>query len=536
MSYENRKYQDDLILDIVKEHGKHRTVLCALPTGGGKTVVFSKLAHRFYHATGKNVLILVFREELMYQTQKTMKSIFDEDMPLIKAGTTWVKDAPAYIGMAESVFKRREYLDKFDFGLVIIDEAHNAMYNKLLRFFTKEYITGFTATPKSSSKKEPLNKYYGSIVIGPQIKELIALGNLSQNFTIEPKDVVERAKLAVDSTGEFAINTMADEYRKAKFVGNTLSAYIRFSLHKKTVIYNVNIEHSKDVCNLFQTAGFKCNHVDGTTPEHERREMFKWFKETPDAILCNVGVMTMGFDEPTIETIIVNRATTSMQLWLQMCGRGSRPIDEFFIQQNQENYPYQLKKKKRFNIIDMGGNRVSHADWCEDRDWQYIFDNPDWAGGGGIAPVKECPRCGCMVHAASIQCKIPMPTIEDPDAICGYIFDRFKYEENEVLEEFNFIDTSIDIEKLLRFNKNQANYFVFLEIGRKLIDETFNNNIELNDVKTRALFNRYCELIQMWHTRVFPEKDYNRTWHNTLAKKYFDKYLILKQNPVYENA
>ena len=88
----------------------------------------------------------------------------------------------------------------------------------------------------------------------------------------------------------------------------------------------------------------------------------KWFKHTPDAILTSVGILTTGFDEPTVETIIINRATKSLTLYFQMIGRGSRL----------------LPNKKEFTIIDLGNNAARFGLWDAPVDWQHIFKSPEY--------------------------------------------------------------------------------------------------------------------------------------------------------------
>lgn len=527
MFIENRQYQADAIEDVVRNLSKHKNVLLQLATGGGKTVIFSQLAHRFYQKTGKKTLILVHREELMQQSQATMESMFGEKMSLIKAGTRWVDFAPAYIGMVESVYKRLDSIiaDDMNIGLVIIDEAHNASFNKIIRHFTKEFIIGVTATPLSSSKKEPMNKYYNSLVTGPSIKTLIRMGFLAQNITRSPTEVVDKAKLSIASTGDYDIAGMAAEFMKTRYVMSTVSAYRRFSRGKKAIVYNVNVAHSLEVTDYFNDLDIPCKHVDGTTPEDERAKIFKWFHDTKGAVLCNVGVATMGFDAPTCETIIVNRATTSMPLWLQMCGRGSRPITEEWIKENQYKYPYPIQKKDKFQIIDMGGNCISHGDWSDDRDWHYIFNNPE-IPKDGVAPVKECPQCGCYVHAATIQCKVIVP---ETDEICGYIFNRKKYEEEKVYYEFVTVTEDPELEKLLR-NIKRNSYSAFFEAAVRMIDKA-EDTMEMTPVKKGQLFDLYFSFVKKWYAQAFPERYFNEDWHKQLAKYNFQKYYSYKMTP-----
>jgi superfamily II DNA or RNA helicase len=520
MRLEERIYQTSAIEDVIRNLGKHKNVCLQLPTGAGKTVIFSQLAHRFYHKTGKRVLILVHREELMYQSQRTMEAMFQEQMSLIKAGTNWVKFTPAFIGMVESVSRRLDSIvaEDMNIGLVIVDEAHNASFNKIIRFFMKEYIIGVTATPLSSSKKEPMNKYYGTLVTGPSIKTLIKLNYLSQNITRAPKEVIDKAKLAIASTGDYDIQQMAEEFMKTKYVMSTYQAYKRFARNKKTIIFNVNVEHSKEVTEMFETFDYPCKHVDATTTEDERAKIFKWFHDTENAILCNVGIATLGFDEPTIECVIVNRATTSMPLWLQMCGRGSRYCSQEWCDENQYRYPYTLKPKVKFQIIDMGGNCITHGDWCDDRDWHYIFNNPELPKEG-VTPMKECPKCGCFVHAATIICKMDLP---ETDELCGYIFDRKKYEEQQLYLDFVVVTEDPEIEKLLR-NIKQGSYATFFEAAVKMIDRAEQSMI-MDATKKNQLFELYFQFVKKWYVHAFPGRYFNENWHRELAKYNFNKY------------
>jgi superfamily II DNA or RNA helicase len=116
------------------------------------------------------------------------------------------------------------------------------------------------------------------------------------------------------------------------------------------------------VYDLFRKAGYDIRHLDNKNTASERREILKWFKETPDAILTSVSILTTGFDEPSVETIILNRATRSLTLYFQMIGRGSR----------------YLPHKEEFNVIDMGNNIARFGMWDAKVDWQEIFHFPDF--------------------------------------------------------------------------------------------------------------------------------------------------------------
>jgi superfamily II DNA or RNA helicase len=115
------------------------------------------------------------------------------------------------------------------------------------------------------------------------------------------------------------------------------------------------------VYDTFRNAGYDIRHLDNKNTAAERREILKWFRDTPNAVLTSVGILTTGFDEPSVEAIILNRATRSMTLYYQMIGRGSRIFG----------------KKDEFTVIDLGNNVARFGLWEGFVDWKSIFRNPD---------------------------------------------------------------------------------------------------------------------------------------------------------------
>ena len=106
--------------------------------------------------------------------------------------------------------------------------------------------------------------------------------------------------------------------------------------------------------------------MDNTCNKQERKDILKWFKNTPGGILSSVSILTTGFDEPSVESIILNRATRSLTLYFQMIGRGSRVRGD----------------KNTFKVIDLGNNAIRFGPWSQPVDWQHIFKNPDFFSGG----------------------------------------------------------------------------------------------------------------------------------------------------------
>ncbi|MFN9799181.1 MAG: DEAD/DEAH box helicase, partial [Bacteroidota bacterium] len=140
-----------------------------------------------------------------------------------------------------------------------------------------------------------------------------------------------------------------------------LYAYEQKAHGTKTLIFNNGINTSKQVHAMFIEAGYEIRHLDNTHSEVERKDILEWFRKKPDAILTSVSILTTGFDEPTVETIILNRATKSLTLYHQMIGRGSRVIPG----------------KTAFNVIDLGNNSRRFGLWESYINWDDIFRHPN---------------------------------------------------------------------------------------------------------------------------------------------------------------
>ena len=195
-------------------------------------------------------------------------------------------------------------LDISDVGLVIIDEAHYNSFTKLLKFFSTSFILGVTATPLSSNINLPMTDNYDDLIVGESISELIknkflAKANL---YTYN----VGLTSLIVGANGDYTVKSSEELYTNNDMLSKLLIAYEERCLNKKTLIFNNGINTSLIVYDTFKKAGFNIRHLDNTATKKQRFETLKWFKETPDAILTSVSILTTGFDEPTVNCITVS--------------------------------------------------------------------------------------------------------------------------------------------------------------------------------------------------------------------------------------
>jgi superfamily II DNA or RNA helicase len=351
------------IIEELESNGKKFNLLFQLPTGGGKTVIFSEIAKRFINKTGEKVLILTHRIELSVQTSRQLEAIGVTN----KVINSEVKSIPdqdkfmCFTAMVETLNNRLNENENFikGVGLVIVDEAHYNSFRKIFQFYREGNILGVTATPLSSNRTLPLNDNYQKLYVGESISSLIEGGYLSDADTYTYD--VNLHGLKIGSNGDFTVNSSDVVYGNYFMQEKLIFAYEEIAVGDKTLIFNAGIDTSLRVEETFKNRGYPVRHLDSTFSDKDRKDVLRWFKETKDAILTSVGILTTGFDEPTVQTIILNRATRSLTLYHQMIGRGSRKL------------PF----KDRFKVIDLGNNVRRFGFWQDYLNWQDAFRFPD---------------------------------------------------------------------------------------------------------------------------------------------------------------
>lgn len=338
-------------------------ILYQLPTGAGKTVMFSEIVSRYIQKYQAKVMVLTHRIELCKQTSKTLR-ILGIKNKIIDSECKTGRGAERYscfVAMVETLKNRIKSGDMnvSDIGLVIVDEAHHNSFHKLLSRFVNATVVGLTATPLSSDINLPLKERYNELILGESIASLI-----KQGFLAKPKVWrydVELNTLKTGLQGDFTQSSSDELYSSPPMLELLLHAYEAHSKGKKTLIFNNGIFASRAVHKYFSDAGYEIRHLDSRASRDERAEILKWFRRTKSAILTSVSILTTGFDEPSVQTVILNRATTSLTLYHQMIGRASR----------------RLPQKKTFTIIDLGNNTDRFGQWYAEIDWNLVFERPE---------------------------------------------------------------------------------------------------------------------------------------------------------------
>jgi superfamily II DNA or RNA helicase len=404
---QDRKYQTDAIEMLLNGFriGHKRQILCS-PTGSGKTVMFSKIVYRAA-LKGTNTLVLTDRIELFSQTMKALGKV-GVNPQLIHAKGNYTIDPYALVsvGMVETV-KRRVAKGALMYPkLIVIDEAHKGNFTRILELFPDAMVIGATATPVGKH----FYRYYTNLVQNVDIPELVELGYLARCRAYQMQDDISDL---TTKAGEYTDDSLFGHFNTQKLFDGVIQQYRAKADGKKTIVFNVNIKHAENMTKVFNDAGIRSECVTSNTSKDERVRILRAFSQGLFPVLNNCGILTTGYDEPTIECVIMNRATKSLPLWLQCCGRGSRVIDGV---------------KDEFIVLDFGMNHDQHGMWAEERKWK--IEPPRKKKKMDVAPVKECPKCQALVFASARTCRY-----------CEYVFPF----ESKELAEGKMVEVSLRI-------------------------------------------------------------------------------------------
>jgi superfamily II DNA or RNA helicase len=388
-----RPYQIELVTEASAGFRTHkRQILCA-PTGSGKTVMFSEIVRRASER-GTQTLILTDRIELFKQTFKSLHARVN-DIQIVNAQTDEINfraDAVVTVGMVETV--KRRLLLGFSPKLIIIDECHKGNFTKIITtHYPDGLVLGVTATPVGKH----LPKLYSNLIQTVDIPDLVAEGFLSPCQAFQMVD--DFSDLSVQN-GEYTETSQFSHFNKRVLYAGVVEQYQKRTPGRKCIVFNVNIEHAQKMTEEFRSAGIVSECITSKTPKAERERILSAFSAGLFPVLNNCGILTTGYDEPSIEVVIMNRKTKSLPLWLQCCGRGSRI------------YP----NKTHFTVLDFGMNHDEHGLWSEPRAWSLTEKKKKKRTDIQASPVRTCPKCEAMLPARAPKCEYCGHEFPKPEA------------------------------------------------------------------------------------------------------------------------
>ena len=398
--YDLHPYQKKLVRQTRQElaNGKN-SVLIQSPAGSGKSVIIAEIA-RLTVSKGGYVMFMVHRKELVEQITNSFK---ENNVDL----------SHCTIMTVGKIKNRLDRLPKP--SLIITDETHHSLaktYRDIYKYYPDVPRIGFTATPWRMNGKG-FHDVYDSMVMGPSVSWLINHKYLAPYKYYSVK-LVDVEKLKKSSTGDYTNKSMDDAIGKTIF-GDVVNTYKTKANGEQAIVYAHSVEYSKITADSFNEVGIKAAHADAKTSPTQREQIMRDFKTGKIKVLCNVDLISEGFNVPDCSTVILLRPTASLVL---------------FIQQSMRSMRY--KTGKTSTIIDHVANYTRFGLPDSPRDWTLEDRDKKKKGRKDDAPaIKTCEKCFRVVPGNCSICPF-----------CGFEFEvaqtKIQENKNAKIEEIRF--------------------------------------------------------------------------------------------------
>lgn len=397
MTVDLRPYQAAAEAGIYQRWQRVRNVLAVLPTGAGKTVLFSKVMS---DAQGIR-LAIAHRQELVSQISLALArngvrhSIVApssvraniEAIHMAELGRRWVdQHSQCVVAGVDTLLRRApDWLPRV--ALWVMDEAHHVLrenkWGKAIALMPNARGLGVTATPTRADGKglgRHADGVFDEMEIGPTMRDLIDMGYLTDYRIFAPPTDLDLSAVATGASGEFVAEQLRAAVHKSHVTGDVVSHYQRIAPGKLGVTFCVDIEAATETSAAFRAAGVPAEVVTSKTPDVLRSTILRRFRNREVLQLVNVDLFGEGFDLPAIEVVSMARPTQSYSLFCQQFGRALRLLDG----------------KRRAIIIDHVENYRRHGLPDAGRTWS--LERRERSGKGvksDAIPLTSCQNVEC---------------------------------------------------------------------------------------------------------------------------------------------
>lgn len=324
-----RQYQLEALSKIRDEFLKgNKKVLLHLSTGAGKTVIFCE-ALKGVNEKGSSAIVIVRGRKLVDQASARLER---EGVPhgvLMAGHKRYEPDSAIQVCSVDTLISRKL---KPKASLIIIDEADQACsagYRDFLSQYPDAYILAVTATPYS---KESF-RHFADVIVNPiSISKLIEQKYLVPATYYAPTNV--NLKGVKITAGDYNEKQLSAVMEQSSITGDITKHWLRLAKGRPTLAFCVSINHSKKLCYALNEAGIRAEHLDADSSDEERYYVTQKLENKEIDVITNCGILTRGVDIPCVSAIILARPTRSLNLFIQICGRGTRPYpgkEDFLI-------------------------------------------------------------------------------------------------------------------------------------------------------------------------------------------------------------
>jgi DNA repair protein RadD len=397
-----RPYQQDAIREIRgRVAAGRRRILVVAATGSGKTVIFARLVADAARE-GRAALVIAHRRELIHQTYR---KLLDAGLRARDVGILMANDrhrrptAPVQVASIDTLRHRA----KPPADLVILDEAHRELTRSMAAVrasYPNALHLGFTATPYRADNRG-LGEFYDDLLVVASIGDLIAQGYLVEPrvFTVPTESLPDLRGVRIRG-GDYNPVDLHQAVDQARLVGEIVSHWRKHAAGVRTVAFAASVKHSEHIAERFRAAGIVAEHLDGTTPAAERDAILRRLERGETCVVSNCGVLSEGWDQPSVKCAILARPTKSTGLYLQQAGRILRPW-----------------QGTRAVILDHAGCAREHGLPQDDRELSLEARPKRKRGEAVFSSTRVCGSCHAVLHVRKRACPECGLLLSEPAAL-----------------------------------------------------------------------------------------------------------------------
>ena len=434
---ELRPYQKDYLNKLNKILRTKNSCILTLPTGAGKTIMMTEWARKMAKK-GKRTLIIVDREELVFQTDKNL-----EDVSIMKAGfdKLYKPNALIHIVMLQTAYSRQKKLMDLDFDYIFFDEVHQyydgLMFKAITEAFPNAKIIGVSATPIDN--KGYLLPGFDECINDLQLQDLINMGFLVKpNYYSLSNYKIDLSKIKI-TNGDFNVEDIDNMMINFERLDKIYTEWSKVAANRKTIAFCSSIKQAEATCNYFREKGVPCACLHSKS--NNREETLTALKLGALKIVFNVGILVAGFDEPTVDCVMFLNPTRILRRYIQQSGRGLRLAPN----------------KTDCLMLDFAGLTSIHG-FCNDL--RFYIPAPAEAE----YKYKECPECGNILAKHIKKCDV-----------CGYEFtaEEIMTVSKPKKSEIERLEKAMNLQKELKHEiynlvkeqgyKNGYSYYLFID-------------------------------------------------------------------------
>lgn len=397
MTYTLRPYQEEAVAAVISEFDTVESTLLVASVGAGKTIMQAAFIQRMIEEfPSARFVCAVHTRELVAQNYSALLKAWPFAPAGVNSAALGQRNTHAQILFCsiQSVYKSADCIGWTD--CLIIDECHlispksTTMYRQFidgLRATNPNLrILGMSGTPyrmDSGMLTEVEDALFSTIAYDVGVGKLIEDGYLAPPISKHTKTTFDVSGVHMRG-GEYIAGELEAAVNKSDVTEAAVREIISYGLgeeRKSWLAFCAGVQHATDVRDAFRRNGVTCEMVEGTMPSGERSRALDAYKRGEVRCLTNVNVLSIGFDHPPTDLIALLRPTKSPALYVQQVGRGLR------LSPGKENC----------RVLDFAGV-VSDLGPIDN----VTIKRP--GKGSGEAPIRLCPECDCINHAAARQC------------------------------------------------------------------------------------------------------------------------------------